>query len=120
MNQPLRRKRIHDRFLQNDTYRSSQLEKELTEETCIQLDALAQEDHTYTATREESITVNIRRQLANVKTTRKQSQHFVRRKMQTLPAVKSSVLTYQRLSVSHSDLNRNMRSIANNFNMHIH
>ena len=104
-----------------------------TEETCIQLDALEQEDHPYAATREERIRYQgllvshseqhwqkRRQELANVKTFRKKSQIFVRRKVQPFTAVRSSVFTCHRLSVFHRDLNRNRSSSANNLNMHIH
>ena len=37
---------IHDRFLKDSTYRDSQLKVDWTEETCIAMDTLAQEDHT--------------------------------------------------------------------------
>ena len=37
---------IHDRFLKDSTYRDSQLKIGWTEETCIAMDKLAQEDHT--------------------------------------------------------------------------
>ena len=85
---------LQDRFLQDDTYRSSQLKIGWTEGTCDQLDPLAQENHTYNATREKRIRykglwcftqhnpVQIRQQLANVKTILNQSQKFVRRKVQ--------------------------------------
>ena len=66
--------------------------------------------------------VNIRQQLANVKTTRKQSQDFVKREVQPLPAVKSSLLTCSANSVSYRDLNRirsSSSSSANNLKMHI-
>ena len=38
---------IHDRFLKDSTYRDSQLKICWTEETCIAMDKLAQEDHTF-------------------------------------------------------------------------
>ena len=85
-----------------------------TEEICIQLGALAQEDHTYTPTRQERIqfkgllcfTQNETGK--NTPATRQRD----RRKVQPLPAVKSSDLTYHHLRVSHSDLNRNRSSCA--------
>ena len=38
---------IHDRFLKDSTYRDSQLKIGWTEETCIAMDNLAQENHSY-------------------------------------------------------------------------
>ena len=45
--------RIHDRFQRDPTYRDSQLETGWTEETCIAMDKLAQEDHSYCPLPEE-------------------------------------------------------------------
>ena len=39
--------RIHDRFLRDPVFRSSQLKIGSTEEKCIAMDKLAQEDHSY-------------------------------------------------------------------------
>ena len=44
---------IHDRFLKDSTYRDSQLKIGWTEETCIVMDKLAQEGHTYCPLPEE-------------------------------------------------------------------
>ena len=44
---------IHDRFLKDSTYRDSQLKIGWTEETCIAMDNLAQEDHSYCPLPEE-------------------------------------------------------------------
>ena len=44
---------IHDRFLKDPTFRSSQLERDRTEEVCIQMDKDAQRDFTYRMTQEE-------------------------------------------------------------------
>ena len=38
---------IHDRFLRDSTYRDSQLKIGWTKETCIAMDKLSQEDHSY-------------------------------------------------------------------------
>ena len=38
---------IHDRFLKDSTYRDSQLKIGWTEETCIAMDKLSQENHSY-------------------------------------------------------------------------
>ena len=44
---------IHDRFQRDLTYRDSQLKIGWTEEKCIEMDKLAQEDHSYRLSREE-------------------------------------------------------------------
>ena len=44
---------IHDRFLKDSTYRDSQLKIRWTEETCIAMDKLAQENHSYCPLPEE-------------------------------------------------------------------
>ena len=44
---------IHDRFQRDSTYRDSQLKIGWTEETCIAMDKLAQEDHSYCPSSEE-------------------------------------------------------------------
>ena len=44
---------IHVRFLKDSTYRDSQLKIDWTEETCIAMDKLAQEDHSYCPLPEE-------------------------------------------------------------------
>ena len=44
---------IHDRFLKDSTYRDSQLKIGWTEETCIAMDKLAQEDHYFCPLPEE-------------------------------------------------------------------
>ena len=44
---------IHDRFLRDPVYRDSQLKIGWTEEKCIAMDKLAQEDHSYRLSREE-------------------------------------------------------------------
>ena len=44
---------IHDRFLRDPVYRDSQLKIGWTEEKCIKMDKLAQEDHSYRLSREE-------------------------------------------------------------------
>ena len=44
---------IHDRFLREQVYRELQLEIGWTEQKCIELDKLAQEDHPYRLSREE-------------------------------------------------------------------
>ena len=44
---------IHDRFQLDLTYRDSQLKIGWTEEKCIEMDKLAQEDHSYRLSREE-------------------------------------------------------------------
>ena len=44
---------IHDRFLKDSTYRDLQLKIGWTEETCIAMDKLAQEDHSYCPLPEE-------------------------------------------------------------------
>ena len=44
---------IHDRFLKDSTFRDSQLKIGWTEETCIAMDKLAQEDHSYCPLPEE-------------------------------------------------------------------
>ena len=45
--------RIHDRFLRDQVYRASQLKIGWTEEKCIDMDKLAQENHSYRLSREE-------------------------------------------------------------------
>ena len=44
---------VHDRFQKDSTYRDSQLKIGWTEETCIAMDKLAQEDHSYCPLPEE-------------------------------------------------------------------
>ena len=44
---------IHDRFLRDSTYRDSQLKMGWTEEKCIEMDRLAQENHSYCPSSEE-------------------------------------------------------------------
>ena len=44
---------IHDRFQRDPAYRDSQLEIGWTEEKCIEMDKLAQEDHSYCPSSEE-------------------------------------------------------------------
>ena len=44
---------IHDRFLRDPVYRESQLKIGWTEQKCIEMDELAQQDHTYHLTTEE-------------------------------------------------------------------
>ena len=44
---------IHDRFLRDHVYRDSQLKLGWTEEKCIAMDKLAQEDHSYRLSRDE-------------------------------------------------------------------
>ena len=44
---------IHDRFLRDPVYRESQLAIGWTEQQCIEMDELAQEDHTYRRIPEE-------------------------------------------------------------------
>ena len=44
---------IHDRFLKDPTYRDSQLKIGWTEETCIAMDKVAQENHSYCPLLEE-------------------------------------------------------------------
>ena len=44
---------IHNRFLRDQVYRDSQLEIGWTEQKCIEMDELAQEDHSYRLSREE-------------------------------------------------------------------
>ena len=44
---------IHDRFLRDPENRDSQLKIGWTEEKCIEMDKLAQEDHSYRLSREE-------------------------------------------------------------------
>ena len=44
---------IHDRFLRDPLYRDSQLKIGWTEEKCIEMDTLAQEDHSYRLSRAE-------------------------------------------------------------------
>ena len=44
---------IHDRFLRDQVYRDSQLKIGWTEEKCIEMDKLAQEDHSYRLSRDE-------------------------------------------------------------------
>ena len=46
-------KGIHDRFLRDQVYRESQLKIGWTEEKCIEMDKLAQEDHSYRLSRDE-------------------------------------------------------------------
>ena len=43
-------KGIHDRFLRDQVYRESQLKICWTEQKCIEMDKLAQEDHSYRQT----------------------------------------------------------------------
>ena len=45
---------IHDRFQRYSVYRDSQLKIGWTEEKCIEMDKLAQEDHYYCPSSEES------------------------------------------------------------------
>ena len=49
---------IHDRFLRDPTYRDSQLKIGWTEEKCIEMDRLAQENHSYCPSSEEFETHN--------------------------------------------------------------
>ena len=44
---------IRDRFLRDDTYREPQLAIGWSKETCMKMDKLAQEDHSYVALRRE-------------------------------------------------------------------
>ena len=44
---------IHDRFLRDQVYRDSQLKIGWTEQKCIEMDKLAQEDHPYRLSRDE-------------------------------------------------------------------
>ena len=44
---------IHERFQRDPVYRDSQLKSGWTEEKCIELDKLAQEDHSYRPSAEE-------------------------------------------------------------------
>ena len=44
---------IHDRFLKDSTYRDSQLRIGWTEKTCIAMDKVAQENHSYCPLHEE-------------------------------------------------------------------
>ena len=44
---------IHDRFLRDQVYRDSQLKIGWTEQKCIEMDKLAQEDHSYRLSRDE-------------------------------------------------------------------
>ena len=44
---------IHDRFLRDPVYRDSQLKTGWTEEKCIEMDKLAQKDHSYRPSSEE-------------------------------------------------------------------
>ena len=44
---------IHDRFLRDQVYRESQLKIGWTEQKCIEMDKLAQEDHSYRLSRKE-------------------------------------------------------------------
>ena len=44
---------IHDRFLRDQIYRESRLKIGWTEQKCIEMDKLAQEDHSYRLSREE-------------------------------------------------------------------
>ena len=46
-------KGIHDRFHSDQVYRESQLKIGWTEQKCIEMDKLAQEDHTYRLSKEE-------------------------------------------------------------------
>ena len=46
-------KGLHDRFLRDQVYRESQLKIGWTEQTCIEMDKFAQEDHTYRLSKEE-------------------------------------------------------------------
>ena len=46
-------KGIHDRFLRDQVYRESQLKSGWTEQKCIEMDELAQQDHTYRLSKEE-------------------------------------------------------------------
>ena len=45
---------IHDRFQRDPVFRDSQLKIDWTEEKCIAMDKLAQEDHSYCLSSEES------------------------------------------------------------------
>ena len=45
--------RIHDRFLRDQVYRDSQLKISRTELKCIEMDKLAQEDHSHRLSRDE-------------------------------------------------------------------
>ena len=44
---------IHDRFLRDEVYRDSQLQIGWTEQKCIEMEKLAQEDHSYRLSRDE-------------------------------------------------------------------
>ena len=46
--------RIHDRFQRDSTYRDTQLKIGWTEEKCIEMDKLAQENHSYCPLPEET------------------------------------------------------------------
>ena len=46
-------KGIHDRFSRDQVYRESQLKIAWTEQKCIEMDKLAQEDHSYRLSKEE-------------------------------------------------------------------
>ena len=46
-------KGIHDRFLRDQVYRESQLKIGWTDQKCIEMDKLAQKDHTYRLSKEE-------------------------------------------------------------------
>ena len=123
---------VHDRLMNDDMHRASQLAIHWTESICLRMDALAQEHHRKNASRAERIrykglwcftlnkTGKKRQQLANVKTTRKRSQNFVRRKKQPLLWMTSSTLAYRAQSELRSDLNcdRSNGSSANKHEMH--
>ena len=44
---------MHDRFLRDSVHRGSQLAIGWTERKCIEMDELAQQDHTYRLSKEE-------------------------------------------------------------------
>ena len=49
----LRKKKSYDRFFSDQVYRDSQLKIGWTEQKCIEMDKLAQQDHTYRLCKEE-------------------------------------------------------------------
>ena len=52
-------KGIHDRFLRDQVYRESQLKIGWTEKKCIEMDELAQQDHTYRLLRADATSIRL-------------------------------------------------------------
>ena len=141
MGQPLSRKRITGQgcrlgkpwrnctlrsmtgFCKMQRYRSSHFEKGWTEETCIHIDVLAQEDHTYTATCEERISFNDLGASASTKLV-KLRQDYKEAVSKNRQAKSAAVTSGDNISHRHnafrSDQHGSRSSSAHSLTMHIY